>query len=619
MKKLIFTTGILFISLVLLSAQSRGRGKVEFKKYSVEEYIKKYASMATNNMRKYGIPASIILAQGILESNYGNSVLAREANNHFGIKCHDWKGHGYYMDDDEKHECFRVYKTSQASYDDHSTFLKDRARYASLFQLNPKDYKSWAKGLQKAGYATNPSYATLLIRIIDERKLHKYDTGNPDILAIDNTSDLLKRLDNKVFTFNGIKMVYSMPGETLADVGDKYEVRLKQLLKYNELDEDQSLYKGSRIYLQPKKKKSSVRKFHIVKNTETFYSISQLEGIKIENLYKLNRMEPGQEPAVGERLCLKKTCANSPKLKTELQIKRLYKLRVKKGIDTTNDYEPPVVVKEEVKEEETTSKKVKKDSKEDLSFEEELEKQMNRSSVAVTLVDSSYNTGKTVEKEVEKEPIVEEVKPEILEVVETEVEEAKEIVVAEEEEAVTPQQGNTTVHQVAKGETLYSISKQHGVTVEQIKSWNNLKTNALSLGMKLLIGGTSRVPLEEEKDVGPKPGASGEMRIHLVQAGESLYGISKKYGVTVDQIKFWNNLKSNELSRSMRLKVGPKTASSKPPPAQEKIIVWHRVEKGETLYSMSKRFNVTVEELKTWNNLTSNALSVGKSLIVGKE
>ena len=153
-------------------------------KISVEDYILNYKDVAIDKMRVYGIPASITLAQGILESGSGNSELARKANNHFGIKCHkDWKGKTFHMDDDAKNECFRKYKSPDESYRDHSLFLTTRDRYADLFELDITDYRGWARGLKKAGYATNPKYPQLLIKIIEENRLYEFDIGiTPDYL-----------------------------------------------------------------------------------------------------------------------------------------------------------------------------------------------------------------------------------------------------------------------------------------------------------------------------------------------------------------------------------------------------------------------------------------------------
>ena len=174
MKKL-----LLFLILIFLSSCSSFRPLSE-SNLSVDDqinlYIKKYAPAATKNMRFYKIPASITLAQGILESGHGQSTLAKKANNHFGIKCHKgWKGKSILHDDDAKDECFRSYKNPLRSYKDHSLFLVERDRYSSLFKLNRKDYKSWAIGLKAAGYATDPKYAEKLISLIERFRLNRFD------------------------------------------------------------------------------------------------------------------------------------------------------------------------------------------------------------------------------------------------------------------------------------------------------------------------------------------------------------------------------------------------------------------------------------------------------------
>ena len=169
----------LFLIIILVSSCSSLKQTTN-NESSVEDkiniYIKKYAPAATKNMRFFKIPASITLAQGILESGYGEGTKKKNANNHFGIKCHkDWKGKSIKHDDDEKNECFRSYKNPLRSYRDHSLFLVDRDRYSSLFELNRKDYRGWALGLKAAGYATDPKYADKLISLIERFKLTRFD------------------------------------------------------------------------------------------------------------------------------------------------------------------------------------------------------------------------------------------------------------------------------------------------------------------------------------------------------------------------------------------------------------------------------------------------------------
>tara|TARA_Y100000994_G_scaffold120986_1_gene99419 strand:- start:3318 stop:4175 length:858 start_codon:yes stop_codon:yes gene_type:complete len=273
----------------------------------VRSYIKQYKNLAISEMHRYGIPASITLAQGILESGSGKSRLALDANNHFGIKCHvHWEGPSVYHDDDEKQECFRKYNSVDDSFRDHSIFLSERNRYSFLFELKKNDYKGWAKGLQKAGYATSNTYAKKLIRLIDEYNLTQYDNKklnkkDQEKLALSNEADV----NPSVYEKNYTKYVLAKKGDFYDDIAEKMDVWLWELLKYNECEIDRPLLEGEKVYLQPKRKKGS-KSYHIVSEGEDMYSISQLYGIKLKHLYKKNRMDFGAEPYVGQRLSLVK-------------------------------------------------------------------------------------------------------------------------------------------------------------------------------------------------------------------------------------------------------------------------------------------------------------------------
>jgi len=273
----------------------------------VRSYIKQYKNLAISEMHRYGIPASITLAQGILESGSGKSTLAIDANNHFGIKCHVyWDGPSIYHDDDEKQECFRKYNSVDESFRDHSIFLSERNRYSFLFELRKNDYKGWAKGLQKAGYATSNTYAKKLIRLIDEYNLTQYDNKklnkkDQEKLALSNEVDI----NLPVYEKNYTKYVLAKKGDFYDDIAEKMDVWLWELLKYNECEIDRLLIEGEKVYLQPKRKKGS-KSYHVVSEGEDMYSISQLYGIKLKHLYKKNRMDFGSEPYVGQRLSLVK-------------------------------------------------------------------------------------------------------------------------------------------------------------------------------------------------------------------------------------------------------------------------------------------------------------------------
>lgn len=270
-----------------------------------EDYIQKYKDVAIREMKLYGIPASITLAQGILESGAGKSKLAVKANNHFGIKCHtEWEGKRVYHDDDKKNECFRAYKNPDESFRDHSLFLKNRSRYASLFEESPTDYKAWAKGLKKAGYATNPKYPDLLIGLIERYELHKYDLDGYNAKPHGEEKLIAVALIN--VSTNGVKYIEVGPNESLESISAKTEVKMKKLLKYNDLSWDATVTKGQRLYTQPKRKKAAREfRYHKVVAGEDMHSISQKFGIRLEYLYKRNNMKVGEQPKEGTTLYLR--------------------------------------------------------------------------------------------------------------------------------------------------------------------------------------------------------------------------------------------------------------------------------------------------------------------------
>ena len=249
---------------------------------SRKEYIEKYASLAVKQMHQYKIPASITLAQGILESNNGNSRLAVKANNHFGIKCHGWEGKKIFADDDKKNECFRNYKNVLESFVDHSLFLNKYSRYEFLFNYKITDYKSWAKGLKKAGYATNTKYPELLIKIIEENKLYQFDRQKID-------ENLMSGKRNIYMHPNKIKYVISQNQETYETIAKSLNIKLKQILKYNDDNKLSVLKVGTKVFIQPKRNRSKQRT-HVVNKGEDLRSISQTYGIKMKSLKKRNEL-----------------------------------------------------------------------------------------------------------------------------------------------------------------------------------------------------------------------------------------------------------------------------------------------------------------------------------------
>ena len=270
-----------------------------------EDYIRKYHKIAIDEMHAYGIPASITLAQGILESGNGNSDLAYKSNNHFGIKCHkNWSGRKVYHDDDAKNECFRKYRKVSDSYRDHSEFIKNRDRYAFLFDYKMTDYTAWAKGLKKAGYATHPEYAEKLINLIERFNLAQYDKASK---SGKRKVKKPKRRDRKqIFkSENGLKYVLAETGDTYDIIATEQSLWMWELLAFNDCEKDQQLAQGDLVYLEVKKNKAK-SEFHVVKEGETLHFISQLHGIQLAKLQYKNRLKKDQNIQVGQKLFLRK-------------------------------------------------------------------------------------------------------------------------------------------------------------------------------------------------------------------------------------------------------------------------------------------------------------------------
>lgn len=299
---------------------------------SVQDYINSYKDLAITEMKRTGIPASITLAQGIIESDCGHSTLAREANNHFGIKCHDdWTGPTIRHNDNRRNECFRKYHKPEESFYDHSDFLKSVPRYGFLFSINSTDYKAWAHGLKKAGYATNPDYANMLIRTIEENNLWYFDRGYIAAILPPQTSDSVKgplsshSADStkktvkspsgnmavlarppRVMENNRIQYIIVKDGDTREKLENEFQLLKWELSKYNELRDDFLLTPGQILYLQPKRDKAEPGKeYYSTVDGDTMYFISQRYGIKLKRLYEMNRMTYGTEPEPGEKIWLR--------------------------------------------------------------------------------------------------------------------------------------------------------------------------------------------------------------------------------------------------------------------------------------------------------------------------
>ena len=340
-----------------------------------EKYIAKYSATAVREMYRTGVPASITLAQGLLESRYGQSELAAKGNNHFGIKCHDWKGKTMKVDDDRRNECFRVYGSADESFRDHSDFLRYRDRYKFLFENELTDYKAWAHGLKKAGYATDPQYASKLIKIIEDYNLSQYDRMTVgDAVALDGieepapepeavaagekapkqkagkvrakhrkrrkTADATEYRDEvfkeipasplsleepkrlteaareefhfplsrEMYSRNGVPFLYSVEGETWTSIAASNHLFLRELLKFNDMQEETRLEPGTIVYLQAKKNQAAkgLDKFIVDDEPISLHDICQRFGVKQASVEKMNSFPSGYVPREGDTIYLRK-------------------------------------------------------------------------------------------------------------------------------------------------------------------------------------------------------------------------------------------------------------------------------------------------------------------------
>jgi hypothetical protein len=323
---------ILSFSSVELNAQTPVRRDVYL------DYIDIYAHVAIEEMRVYHIPASITLSQALIESGAGKSDLAVKANNHFGIKCHiGWVGESINQNDDTPGECFRSYKTAEESFRDHSKFLTEKTRYAALFKLDIYDYKAWANGLKQSGYATNPRYADILIKVITDYELDQFDrldgkvplrahkilktgkTGrplkaeinyqyfNPDYFQPGSENFTYvedSKTGRKIYMNNGTLFVFANKGDSFASIGSDMNVSTGKLAHLNEIKRKEPLMEGQMVYIE-RKKLNGIRDTYTVQPNDTWYAISQFTGVQIDALKELNAVVGEQAPRPGTVLNLK--------------------------------------------------------------------------------------------------------------------------------------------------------------------------------------------------------------------------------------------------------------------------------------------------------------------------
>ena len=346
MRVKIMLLGIVLLAAVLPSvAQTSANGII---------YVNTYKAIAMAEEQRSGIPAAIILAQGLHESEAGMSELCKQSNNHFGIKCKDdWKGGVVYHDDDARQECFRSYARAEDSYRDHTDFLQHGSRYAFLFELDPTDYEGWAYGLKKAGYATNIRYSQILIKLIKDYNLQQYSLialgklkpedevvltmpGVPSVAAIapaaadssggqagagvatggqQGAAVVVQEVvyPEGEFMINRTRVVYARSGVSLLSIAGQYDIPLGRLLEFNDMKEEDVLVRGQLIFLQRKRRTGSIE-YHVVRVGESLYDICQAEGVRFEDMLEMNQLTPGVQPAAGERIYLQGSAPSRPRL-----------------------------------------------------------------------------------------------------------------------------------------------------------------------------------------------------------------------------------------------------------------------------------------------------------------
>jgi len=429
--------------------------------FTTQQYIEQYKNLAIAEMLRTGVPASISLAQAIVESQSGNGWLARNANNHFGIKCKNWTGATVTYNDDQPNECFRKYATPADSWRDHSDFLRQNARYAFLFQYSPTDYQHWAYGLKQAGYATNPAYAQMLIKVIEDYHLQQYTlealalqkgqdtTGMAAAWAANYPSAAVQNppsgyYPSGVFTINHRRVIYVPAGTSLLTLAHQYGIKLRRLLQNNDLTSDAPPAQPMLIFLQTKKK-TGAHLSHTVQPGETMYSIAQQEGIRLKWLYKRNRMQPGDEPAPGETLVLRGEASHPPRLAQASHHNRTGLLSVLTGSSADDTSNAAASV--------TSTSAGKQPDQTATPTDTAVAAQMPEPSSSTDLVPNPW-----------KQPTQPQPVP--------------------NRSASYPQR---IYHTVVAGDTLYSLAKKYRVTVQQLKQWNHLSGDAIRTGQQLVI------------------------------------------------------------------------------------------------------------------------------------
>lgn len=613
-------------------------------KTTTEQYIQQYKDVAIAEMKRSRIPASITLAQGILESGNGNSRLATEANNHFGIKCKkEWTGRTLYEDDDAPQECFRAYPTAEDSYRDHSDFLMKSARYAFLFDLAPTDYKGWAEGLKKAGYATNPNYPQLLINFIEKHNLQQYDGGELNIQPALPAPVTEKKEEIKPVAapaalkeWNNLPVTIAAKGESYAQIALRNDMMVWQIFKYNDIKRGANPRTGDTLYLKPKFNKGKVATYE-VQFGDNMYRISQRFAIKLKNLYKLNKMEFGTEPMWGEVLNLQGKRKEMPRLRTRqdemfrpLLIPQLpppaptipAEILIKRdSIKVVQQQQPTQVNPEEKKIEPEHKNMVVHDSAitvkpqpvleeikampaDTAQVRKEVEAEKATQQLMQTASDTTVQNDTTTSYLKEEQITISEKPQENMDAVAADL---KELPLAQRADSTIDNSEETFLHTVQPKETLYSISRKYNLKVAVLKDLNKLTADSIQIGQQLIVN---------QHQSGFKRSNNIKTGIHVVEEQETLYGIARKYNITVDELIALNQLTDLNARVGQELIILQNQKAAPKEEVKPQVPVYHTVQAKETFYSISRKYNVPIDELLKLNNKTDFILSIGQQVRV---
>lgn len=641
----------------------------ELEPFTPKWYVERYKVYAIKEMKRTGIPASITLAQGMLESSYGKSKLSKEGNNHFGIKCHrdNWEGGEMYMADDRPNECFRTYPTPLQSFQDHSRFLVKGQRYSELFELKPNDYKNWAEGLKEAGYATNPRYDQLLIKLIKEHNLHYFDQfyNKPykdGKLAADKRETPEK--DSRIGKQNSLRAYQLSGDETLKEVARQTGTSMGKLKAYNDFqDPYATMDKALPLYLEPKKAKPA-RSYHVVEEKESLWDIAQQYGVKVKKLYKRNRLQPPAQPPVGARIFLRKvrydkltereeplpepdqssatvnqSTYNSSEERpryhpvqpgeTMEDIARRYNIatdKLYKMNRLSRDQQPAVGAEIHLKETRYIKPEVRETPVKTTQSEAELPAQPGKPEASTAeqahqpSPESRNDQSSTTDQKREASPSGSEKRtPDTLTEPDNDRDAREESSprTARASKSASSATGNSKQHSVKAGETLYQIATQYKVTVEQLKQWNKLDNATIQKGQELRVAAPAdRADSQAQASAGQQAAV-----YHTVAKGETLFSIAQEYNLSTAQLKARNDLTNNQLTPGQQLKIRTKKAGDAEEgqakkasdTSQERT---HTVKKGDTLYSIAQQYDSSVKVIKEANDLRNPTLSPGQKLLV---